>query len=656
MKIRTNKISYTLNKEKIFASYDVFQIEYIGERFDVNILDARIDDYKVRSVVYYYGKKAFIMFDKNTITADDLYDLLNERYSKPIVKVRQLNDFKEDYQKRTFFRLLMNGIHNRFSKKNMYNNLTGRLYYFNKKWRYNTGNIDRIWCLNLALTDDDVITAMVETFMSKDSKTVTNGIKLVFDERTSVLRKVSKLDKVKQLYVKESFGWNSSVMALNFDNKERFEDSKYGVLYQFRKDMLESYPDMVEFDWVEYEAEDMTITEKELKNIENRNYSERFNSRGLTLVNFAGDDGCLCLNELKQALTEKNIGFVESSQINAETLNFAIIKNKEEYSSSEEDPYKKTKRFNVQHVTNRGLGKEAIQVILNELIIKDDLLRGSIGTVNWSSYKFNNNVSFATIKPKKENTNVYFVIKVLPSGHFEKRTFDIPETKEDTYIMEAFLRKNQPDKVDYNIEFVMWENVKDMYVFRKSEEILLPEMDILGNNVLQINPKKKISSAEFMSYIESFECSDAEKRSLIEIARSKDFFNLKELRKAIDGKSSLGKSFRKHLEDNGIVLRISKGKDSGNGLTNFTGVKYFIDPNNSSICRFYVGMKNGISKYSFEKSVLVRSIQRNNGEPISVEHAQKLLRLPQVTFVKSGQYSVHPFIYKYLTEYKEVES
>jgi len=184
----------------------------------------------------------------------------------------------------------------------------------------------------------------------------------------------------------------------------------------------------------------------------------------------------------------------------------------------------------------------------------------------------------------------------------------------------------------------------------------VPEMDILGNNVLQINPKKKISSAEFMSYIEPFECSDAEKRSLIEIARSKDFFNLKELRKAIDGKSSLGKSFRKHLEDNGIVLRISKGKDSGNGLTNFTGVKYFIDPNNSSICRFYVGMKNGISKYSFEKSVLVRSIQRNNGEPISVEHAQKLLRLPQVTFVKSGQYSVHPFIYKYLTEYKEVES
>ena len=31
-----------------------------------------------------------------------------------------------------------------------------------------------------------------------------------------------------------------------------------------------------------------------------------------------------------------------------------------------------------------------------------------------------------------------------------------------------------------------------------------------------------------------------------------------------------------------------------------------------------------------------------------------ILKLPQVTFVKSGQYSVHPFIYKFLTEFMAV--
>jgi len=659
MKIRTNKISYTLNVERILASYDVFFIIYKGERFDVNILDASIDgDCKARSVVYIRGKKAFMLFDKNTITADDLCDILNKRYSKPLVDVKPLVIFNEDYQRRTLFRLLMNGIHNCFSEGNMYNNLTGRLYYFCKRWRYHKEELDRIWCLKLTLTDDDVITAMVETFLSKDAKTVTDEIKLVFDKKTSVLRKVSKSDKVKQLFVKESRGWNSSVTALNFDNKERFKNSKYGVLHQFRKDMLESYPDMVDFDWVDYEAEDMTISERELKNIENRNYSERFNSRGLTLVNLAGDDGCQCFNELKRILTEKEIHFVEASQVDKNTLNLAIIKSKDEYSSSEEDPYKKTKHFNVQHVINRELGKEAIQVILNELIIKDDLYNGRIGTVNWSSYKFANNISFATIKRERGKADVYFVIHIMPSGQFEKRKFCVPEIYEDISIRNAFLKDpdNYPDWVDSNIEFVMWEDIDDIYAFKKSEEILLPEMDKLGNTVLQINPKKKVSSTELLSYIDTFECSEDDKRSLVEIAQRKDCFSLRDLRENIEGKSPLGKSFRKHLKDNGIFLRVSKSKDSDNGLANYTGVKYFIDPDRDSICHFYVGMKNGISKYSFEKSVLVRSIQRNNGSPISIEYVQKLLRLPQVTFVKSGQYSVHPFIYKYLTEYMEVES
>jgi len=659
MKIRTNKISYTLNVEKILASYDVFQIEYKGDRFDVNILDVSIDDdYKARAVVHIRGKKAFMLFDKNTITTDDLYDILNERYSKPLVDVKPLAMFNENYQKRTLFRLLMNGIHNSFSRGNMYNNLTGRLYYFNKKWRYRTEDLDRIWCLKLTLTDDDVITAMVETFMSKDAKTAIDEIKLVFDEKTSVLRKASKFDKGKQLYVKDSYGWKSSVTALDFDNKERFETSKYGVLHRFRKDMLDSYPDMVDFDWVDYEAEDMTITERERKNIENRNYSERFNSRGLTLVNLAGDDGCLCLNELKRTLTEKKIRFSETSQIDDDTLNLVIIKNRDEYSSAEEDPYRKTKRFNVQHVTNRELGKEAIQVILNELIIKDDLYNGRIETVNWNSYEFNSKISFATIKRERGKADVYFVIHVMPSGEFEKRKFTVPETYDDVSIRNAFLKDpdNYPDWVDSNIEFVMWHDLDDIYAFKKSDEILLPEMDQLGNSVLQINPKKKISSSELLSYIETFECSEADRQTLVEIAQRKECFSLQDLRKNIDGRSLLGKSFRKHLEDNGVVLRISKSKDSGNGLVNYTGVKYFIDPDKDSICRFYVGMKDGISKYAFEKSVLIRSIQRNNGSPISIEYVQKLLRLPQVTFVKSGQYSVHPFIYKYLTEYMEVES
>ena len=134
----------------------------------------------------------------------------------------------------------------------------------------------------------------------------------------------------------------------------------------------------------------------------------------------------------------------------------------------------------------------------------------------------------------------------------------------------------------------------------------------------------------------------------------KEFFSLQELRSLIKGYGTDGKKMRTHLANNGIVLRVSKGKDSGNGLINYTGVKCFMEPGNNSICKFYVGKKDGISNYHLEKSVLVRSAVRLNEKPIDMNFIEKVLKLPQVTFVKSGQYSVHPFVYKFLTEYMKV--
>ena len=52
--------------------------------------------------------------------------------------------------------------------------------------------------------------------------------------------------------------------------------------------------------------------------------------------------------------------------------------------------------------------------------------------------------------------------------------------------------------------------------------------------------------------------------------------------------------------------------------------------------------------------MLVRSAVRLSDKPIDMDYIGKILKLPQVTFVKSGQYSVHPFVYKYLTEFIEV--
>ena len=98
MKIRTNKINFSLNVENILSRYDVFYIKYKGQIFDKNILDMDFEpEHKAKAVVYMYGKNAFMLFDKNQITADELHEILNQEYNQPKVDVWHQKSFNEDY-------------------------------------------------------------------------------------------------------------------------------------------------------------------------------------------------------------------------------------------------------------------------------------------------------------------------------------------------------------------------------------------------------------------------------------------------------------------------------------------------------------------------------------------------------------------------------
>ena len=118
MKIRTNKINFSLDVENILSRYDVFYIKYKGQIFDKNILDMDVEpEHKAKAVVYVYGNNAFMLFDKNQITADELHEILNQNYNQSQIDVWLQKSFNEDYQQRTLFRLLMNGLQVRISNE-----------------------------------------------------------------------------------------------------------------------------------------------------------------------------------------------------------------------------------------------------------------------------------------------------------------------------------------------------------------------------------------------------------------------------------------------------------------------------------------------------------------------------------------------------------
>jgi hypothetical protein len=84
------------------------------------------------------------------------------------------------------------------------------------------------------------------------------------------------------------------------------------------------------------------------------------------------DEGKILLSQIKRELTSKEIEFTVSDKVDNEKFNFVLIKDKNAYADGE-DPYEKTKGYHVQHITDRELTEEAMNVILSEAIIKDDI-------------------------------------------------------------------------------------------------------------------------------------------------------------------------------------------------------------------------------------------------------------------------------------------
>ena len=272
---------------------------------------------------------------------------------------------------------------------------------------------------------------------TKDNHFQNNDIKLVFDEKTSQLRKKTIADKSQTLYVKKSLVWNSQVKALDFSDKNRFETSRYGVMHQFKEDMDECYSGLVDFNWVEYDAEDITMNDRDIQAVEERNFRDRYNSKGLNILNTLGEEGGALLSQIKKELTSREIKFAESDEVESDKLNFVLVKGKDSY-TDEEDPYHKTKGYHVQHITDRELSKETMNVILSEAIIKDDIKRGKISIADWTSYGFSDDIYFA----KRNKNDICYVIKVKTDGTIERRRIDVPETYEDFAINTSFLKKN----------------------------------------------------------------------------------------------------------------------------------------------------------------------------------------------------------------------
>ena len=371
----------------------------------------------------------------------------------------------------------------------------------------------------------------------------------------------------------------------------------------------------------------------------------------------------------------------EGTEDRPDALNFRIVHNAAWYEEhGERDEYLPFDGGTVrQHLTledmldeKENLSLPAVRTIIKEALIKRDLQRGRITLFDWTALRFPDEWIFGIagetrgMGKKREVLDARFMI-VKPDGAFEMMRVPAGLGLGDEYqryiltIQEALATDWTKDRV---FEGLVARNGSINCIYR-SEEITLPDLDgiarILDETGDELPEGKRIGSeltallVEFQKGItlptdgKHAERIESLKRALLE--RSGEIKNKNDLRRNINehlGKTGrLAQSFRRHLlEKHGIRLVFSRGRENVERLLPaLCDIKYF-EENENKAC-YFAGEKGQGMKRKIKSACHIREVEAIEGSDLIL---RDILPTMDVDFVRTGQSTVVPFVFKYLRD------
>ena len=686
----TNRIKAKYNIEEIDKDFDIFEVSSDSERdIDKNILDINTDDkrYIARSVVYTWGKTCFMMFDKGYMTDVILRSIFEESGADRYL-VNKVNLFDEIYCQRMFFynkrillQLLLNSLATSSDREVTYNNLTGKLYYFNHA--LNKRSKKSLILLEISLGNGMTLFPKAVTFRKMPiSCRDRNNTPYIIDRNTSGLRKMLKSEQCKEAYFQKGFeGTHASVSYLGFYYQD-FESSKAKAMYDLCVDIKEYLGKYVEIEFSDLETESpQVLSTTVLSDFCIDEVVKRLVLKGIRIINYTGDYGKETQKQWIDICHLLGIPCRTVSKIDDNKYNIVIVRTPEYYKENNlNDPHNQDYGCAVvQHVITDNFQKRIVKkereiesrykVVLTELLIKEDVMQNRISLVNWRNYGFENPITFVTRTPccsDEIKWNVFNVMTISPDGSFRYNTINESgigvkdsSATTDAFITDCFKTKN--GRNDFHVDMAIYENEDDAYIIKHSEERTIPDVEYIGRQMKETDPKRRINTELILQHLSAFEqecgCSDYCSFLRKVLYNSGEYISRKDLH--VKDYKSEKKRFYDYFElKTGEVIRpkIKRKHEDPAQLDNLVGIKYFRTPcysggNDSCSYSYAVGAKDYSSfKLSMPKAYLVRQIIRKNGTEPDKAFIEKLLNLMQVGFVKYNGNTVLPFPNKYLNE------
>ena len=490
----TNQLKCDISYDKFRNKYSVVKI--ISDK-DIKpslyFLDEALESNSVLSVCYTEKSDVFLLINNGPSSivdirkAVDKYDFLSVKSIEP-----------EELNLNVIIQLLINSLARGRLKEFSFNNLSGHFFVVvpdkinNKHIVTVEVRVDNNCCVQLPVRTftSELLQKKIEF---KKGRTFSSYPMYVVTANGS-LKRVYKKEKDQLTYInRQEKGKKSTVDFFNFRSLDSFNKTKTGILNSVMTRIGRIYKDIISLDFVsveDYTTEEhpalMTKNEKERLNILAENYKYR-------VIDFVKDDVSkeVCAY-IVDSLSKKGLLVTEGKYLKTDSCNICIIHN-DEYYQEGEDPHDKLAGYDNQCITvetylnNRKELDNAINTIIHELMIKNDLKTGIISIFDWGSCLFEKNWIFIA-----KDEDRFIAMTIRPTGEF-----NIDVLEQNLFSYGCFSKYADIFISDKNVIALVEDDQGNINAIQNTEMFTLPALKSveeelrLGNNKLKNKEKRE---------------------------------------------------------------------------------------------------------------------------------------------------------------------
>lgn len=464
--VYTNRLNVRTDPGKLSARFDFIKVstseKYFG--YGARVLDVPASCNRVRSVYFERGRVFHVLAEKMSPEEfQALKDAVRDGKGGESISMERVT--AREVPLRALVQLLLNALGS-YSKESLrINNLTGHLYCeipekrsFSKK----TNELLKIPCLELSVAEDMSVRMNVRTFtsmalkkrMNQGKESVDELPKYVFGAREKLRRK-AKGDDGPEYVLRQTRGSRTAVSYLSLSGKDGFKSSKMGILAEVLDLFSREYEGMCDIS-LERRGGIVTLQCSPKTKAEDREkVASCLQGKNLRIVDTerSGESGNVI--ELLQAKFKELYGIrpKRAGQPKDGCLNLIIIHDAEYYEENGlDDPHDRDHgECAVQHLTLENIQADPeneVRVLAQELVIKDDILKGKMSLYDWARLGLGRPLLFGLAAGEKKAPR-HFFMRIEPDGSFSfaEAETDLLRMAEFSACLEALESDGNPDAV-----------------------------------------------------------------------------------------------------------------------------------------------------------------------------------------------------------------